>query len=447
MAMMVRTAAAMCLMACGMATAQDAPVEGAVPAPQPAPRSAPSAEDLRAQREWEAAMSIVQKRFLRPVTREQLQRRALALLLRDLDPYSNYLSPAELEDFLNQNADGGFVGIGVQLEQDEQRKLPRVARLFAGSPALRSGVARGDWLLSANGDSLADKSFDDVRARLVGAPGSPVELRVRRAGTGLEETLSLVRQRVPIPSVRGVRSRPDGSQDFLLDTSRHIGYVRVSRLAQDTAPAMEAALGALRAQHARGLVLDLRDCTGGLMKGALAVADMFIDQGRLLSVAENGVEHHHDATPGVRWEGPLVVLVNEGTASSGEILAGALKDSGNARLAGSRTFGKGRIQVMYRLGEGMGGVLVSTGTFKRPNGQTVDRHDVPAGSDLAGIRPDAGHEVAVSKEARAAVQRFQDLLDSHALLTEAELAARPHDVVLAHALAWLLAPPGTATVR
>lgn len=410
-------------------------------ATQPAQPAATLAEG-----EWEMALDAIQKRFLRPVDRAELERRALELLLKDLDPYSDYLSPDELAAFQERN-DGGFVGIGVQLENDPARNVPRIARLFAGSAAAVGGLRRGDRLLAVGDRPLAGLGFGEVRDLLVGEPGTPVALRLLRAEGDREEQVTLLRRRVETPSVRGLRQRADGSHDYLFDTSRHLGYVRVVRLGRDTVPAFQRALDALRLQQARGLVIDLRDCSGGMMTAALGVADELIDQGRLLTVVERGKETGYDAHAGTRWQGPLVVLINEGTVSSGEILAGALKDSGRAALVGSRTFGKGRVQVLFRLGDGHGGLMLSNGTFQRPNGQTVDRHDVAKDSGLAGIPPDAGLEVSVSKAERDALRRLQDVLDSNAVVDDLELASRPRDRELERAQAWLLAQPPAATLR
>jgi carboxyl-terminal processing protease len=127
-------------------------------------------------------------------------------------------------------------------------------------------------------------------------------------------------------------------------------------------------------------VIDLRDCGGGLMQAALATADLFVDHGRLLTIRERGADRRFDATPGKYTRLPLVLLINGGTASSAEILAGAIADNSRGQLVGERSFGKGRIQTIYSLGEGRGGMVLSTGTFQRPNGKTIDKHDLPEGS-------------------------------------------------------------------
>jgi carboxyl-terminal processing protease len=199
-------------------------------------------------------------------------------------------------------------------------------------------------------------------------------------------------------------------------------------------PQLEDALEQLNSKHARALVLDLRDCSGGLMNAALGSADMFVDKGKLLTVVQRGENTVYQAKRGTRWRKPVVVLINDQTVSSGEILAGALKDSAGARLVGQRSFGKGRIQVLYHLGEGMGGMMISTGTFQRPNGQTVDVHDLPKDSPDAGIRPDTGLEVNVPEAELKAWREFNQFLDGPVLLTPEEQVAPVPDRVLDKAL-------------
>lgn len=170
------------------------------------------------------------------------------------------------------------------------------------------------------------------------------------------------------------------------------------------------------------------------MNSALDSADMFVDKGKLLTVQERGETTVFEAKRGILWRKPPVVLINDQTVSSGEILAGALKDSAGARLVGQRSFGKGRIQVLYHLGEGMGGMMISTGTFQRPNGQTVDVHDLPRDSPDAGIHPDVGLEVKVPEAELKVWRDFNQLLDGSFLLTPEERVPPTPDRVLEKSL-------------
>jgi carboxyl-terminal processing protease len=399
----------------------------------PAPKPALSPEDARADQEWQTALSLVESRFIKPMDRQQIVERALILLLKDLDPYSRYLTPQQLADF-DANLSSQYAGVGITLGFDEKVGLPRVEQLMAGAPAVAAGMQRGDYLAKIDGRALDGLNYEQVSGFLRGKPGTAVEVQVQRGPTRQLVTLPITRALIRTPSVRGARRDSEGRPDYRVAPGSDIGYVRISSLARDTVPQLEEALEQLKGQHARALVLDLRDCTGGLMNAALGSADMFVDKGKLLTVVQRGEDTVYQATRGTRWRKPVVVLINDQTVSSGEILAGALKDSAGARLVGQRSFGKGRIQVLYHLGEGMGGMMISTGTFQRPNGQTVDMHDLPKNSPDAGIRPDAGLEVAVPEAELKAWREFNQFLDGPFLLTPEEQVAPVPDRVLDKAL-------------
>jgi carboxyl-terminal processing protease len=401
--------------------------------PAPPPKPAVSAEDARADQEWQTALSLVQSRFIKPMDRHQIVERALVLLLKDLDPYSRYFTPQELADFDAALA-SQYAGIGVALDFNEKIGLPKVSQLFAGAPAAAAGVQRGDLLAQIDGHPLDGLDYEHVAAFLRGTPGTEVSVQLQRGASRATVSVRITRALIRTPSVRGARRDAQGRPDYLLTPGGDIGYVRISGLARDTVPQLEAALAQLQEKHARALVLDLRDCKGGLMNAALGSADMFVDKGKLLTVVERGESTVYEAKRGTRWRKPLVVLINDQTVSSGEILAGALKDTARARLVGQRSFGKGRIQVLYHLGEGMGGMMMSTATFQRPNGQTVDMHDLPKDSPDAGIRPDPGLEVSVPEAELKSWREFNQFLDGPFLLTPEEQVAPGPDRVLDRAV-------------
>ncbi len=251
-----------------------------------------------------SGLDEIEKHYVLAIPRAELERRALAALLRELDPYSRYLDPGDAKQL-----DDDFGAVAG----------PSVQPLLAAA--------------SANGNADADARW-------------------------------------------------------WIDRTRRIGYIRITEMATDTAARVDAALAALMRGHARGVVLDLRECGGGLLRPALDVADLLINKGLLLTLRERGRETHFEATRGKYTRLALVVLINGHTASSAEILAGALKDRDRALLVGERSYGKGRIQTVYTLGGGRGGMVLSTGTFERPNGHTIDRHDVAEDSTDAGITPD-----------------------------------------------------------
>lgn len=352
--------------------------------PASAPAQGPPAGQLA------EALEAIRTSFLGEMTREELEGRALRALLRELDPYSRHLDAAEWADF-DDRLSAELCGVGITFGFDGEERLPVVERLLIGSGGAEAGVRERDRIAAAEGRSLAGATFDEVRSQLLGSCGSTVELSVCRRGSSTASSIRVRRRPVALPSVRGVRRDRHGRSDHLLDERLGIGYVRISRLAEDTVREVDLALADLERRGLRGLVLDLRESEGGLMEAAVGVADLFLHGGRVLSAVTRAGTRHWDAAPGTCTDVPVVVLIDSGTASSSEFLAAALKDNGRAVFVGQRTFGKGRIQERLSLGEG--GLILTTGLHVRPSGTSFDRHvDSP---DLAGVGPDPGLEVVV----------------------------------------------------
>ncbi|MEO8161327.1 MAG: S41 family peptidase, partial [Arenimonas sp.] len=382
----------------------------------------------------ESGLDTIEQHFIQPLSRDQLETKALAALVADLDPYSHYLDAAEM-DLFRADLTAGFGGIGVNLDFKDASGYPRITYLLYGGVAGAAGIGLGDRLLGIGGKDVKGQSYEQVSGALRGAVGSTVSVQVRREGVEAPLDFKLARVEIQMPSVRALRRDASGRPDWWLDRSRKLGYARIASLATDTAPTVDRLVAELQHGHAHGLVLDLRDCGGGLMRGALDTADLFLARGRMLTLRQRGKDEVYDATPGKYTRLPLVLLINAGTASSAEILAGALADNHRATLVGERSYGKGRIQVIYSLGEGRGGLVLSTGTFQRPNGKTIDRHDLPEGSTEAGIAPDI--ELKMSEAEHGAWLEFAEKTTGTLVLTPEEQLGAPPDPVLAKAAALL----------
>lgn len=376
-----------------------------------------------------AALDVVEKEYLRAIERERLEADALRSFLSDLDPYSTYMDADEWALYESSFA-GSFGGIGVTLQIDRETGLPQVGYLMHGSAAQPAGIRRGDQIVTIDGASLEGLPLEDVITRLRGAPGTTVAIIVRRPSAPDLGPLKLERRVVDQPSVRGVRRDASGSPDFMLDAARGIGYIRILGFGDDTVAMVEKALAALETRKMKGLVLDLRGCSGGKMAAATTIADLFLDSGRIVSVASRNETEVIDAQPGVKTPVPMVMLIDAETASSAEILAGALADNKRATAVGQRTFGKGRIQRKIALPEGLGGVVLTTGTFQRPSGATFDRHDSEDAA-RAGIAPAAGMDVPLTKDEFEAWRAEMDRLDGPFVLTLEEQKPAAADRVLA----------------
>jgi carboxyl-terminal processing protease len=381
---------------------------------------------------FEAAREAIEKNFIRPIDGAEIEDRALRLLLKNLDPYSQYLDADEWKLF-RSGFQPSFAGIGVTLRIDPEAKVPRFTYLTIGSAAGKAGARRGDSLVSIDGRSLEGVPMDTILTWLRGAPDTPVEITLRRDGKLIP--LTIIRQLVTTPTVRGARRDAEGRDDYLLDREQRIGYIRILRLGDDTAREVESALDALQREKATALVLDLRDRAGGKMSAAVAIADLFLDRGRIVTLVSREGEEIHDATPGTKTTVPIAMLINDGTASSSEVLAGALIDHDRVVALGQRTYGKGRIQVMFPLAEGMGGLVLSTGTFQRPSGKTIDKHETAAGAE-AGVAPHI--EIALPIDERKAWDDDMSRLDGRFELTAEEQRPRTPDRVLEAALKALI---------
>lgn len=389
---------------------------------------------LSAQDRFDAILDVVEKSFSEAIPRGTLEERAFRAFLKDLDPYSTYMNAEEWAEY-KRGLRGSFGGVGIYLDMDPEAKLPRIQNLMIESPAGAAGARRGDLIVKIDGRPLEGLELDKIPPMLRGAPGSTVKLTLRRAGTSKPPTLRVQRREIQMPSVRGVRRNAAGEPLYLLDPAKGIGYIRVMKLADDTVPALENALRSLKRQGMKGLIFDLRDSAGGKLKAAVAAADLFLDGGRIITVASRvDGDEHYDAEPAMLTDVPIVMLINEWTASSSEILAGALTDNHRVTTMGRHTYGKGRVQVMFSLPEGMGGVVLSTGTFQRPSGKTIDQHDADAKRGEAGIAPDPGMELILPEEESNILAREMGRLDAPLVLTEEEQKFGVPDRVLECAL-------------
>jgi carboxyl-terminal processing protease len=417
------------LLASGVGTAS----AGAPPSDDLAPTkiNTPSVEDPAAG-VLESGLKTIEKHFMRPMPRGRLEEEALDALLHALDPYSDYLPAGEMK-LLREDLEASFGGVGIALEFDAAGGYPRVGHLLYGGAAVEAGIRRGDLLLAIDGRDLKGVPEESIFNALRGAVGAKVTLSVRREGEAAPMPFTLARRRIELPSARPIRVDGRGRPDWWLDRSQRLGYVRVASFAADTVPTVALAMAEMDRGGARGLVLDLRDCAGGSMRAALDTADLFVNAGRLLTVRQHGEEKVYEAKPGRYTRIAIVVLINGGTASAGEILAAAVADNGRATLVGERSFGKGRVQVLYSFGEGRGGMKLSTGTFHRPNGKTIDKHDLPEGSqDQAGVAPDI--EVKMGEAEHTAWFDFAEKTSGLLVLTPEERTGAPPDPVLAKAV-------------
>lgn len=271
------------------------------------------------------------------------------------DPYSVFVEP-QAHQRETEDLQGKFGGIGVTMQRDEQGRV--VLNPMADAPAMRAGVQPGDILTMVESTPITSSvSFEQIAALVRGPVGTPVTIQVQRGQPPLTHTFTIVREEIILPSVTW----------RLIEDKPHIGYVALSRFSDRTNDELVRALRELRDRGALYLILDLRDNGGGLREAAIQVASQFLSDGVVMyQRRKSGEESLPVIGGGVALDVPLVVLVNRGTASAAEIVAGALQDHNRARLIGEQTFGKGSVQHIYDLRDGSS-VHVTTAEWLTPN--------------------------------------------------------------------------------
>ena len=292
------------------------------------------------------------------------------------DPYTRLLRP-ESYGQLEAATKGTVSGIGLQLGINHDSGSVVVIAPVEDSPAAEAGLVDGTLLRSINGQATSELGLDGSAALLRGDSGSSVHLEVTLPD-GEEQSLDLERRAIDL---RPVRSRRLRSGDHTL------GYLRINQFSEPVPEAVQEALADLEAKGIEGLVLDLRNNTGGLVSAGLAVADDFLAGDVIVETQDrNGINEQRPANGGRLFDGPMLTLINGGTASASEILAGALQDNDRSKLLGSTSFGKGEIQPLLPLGDGSG-LAVTVARYLTPNGRAIQGQGLEPDEPLSSTEP------------------------------------------------------------
>ena len=319
-----------------------------------------------------AVLERVKHDYVNPVNDHQLLQAAIRGMVASLDPYSAYLDSEEYDE-VKISSSGRYSGVGIELSiQDEQVV---VIAPFDGSPAALAGIRSGDIIVTIDGIAVNTSTLADTIGRMRGEEGTSVKIGIMRAGEPEPMLFRLKRSRVELHSVTAE----------MLEAG--YGYVRISQFSETTGDDLIGALKTLRKRNGaplKGLVLDLRDNPGGVLEAAVSVADTFLDSGVIVTAKgrtpDSKFEMH--ATPGDALNGaPLVVLVNGGSASAAEIVAGALKDQHRGKLLGSTTFGKGSVQTIIPLSDDRA-VKLTTSLYYTPSGASINHRGIAPDVEL-----------------------------------------------------------------
>jgi carboxyl-terminal processing protease len=317
-------------------------------------------------------LSIVQNQYVDDVAAKELIYSAIKGTLRGLDPHSSFLDPDSLKE-MQVETSGSFGGLGIEITLRDD--ILTVVSPIEGTPAFRAGLQPGDRIVKIDGLATKDMQLSDAVKRMRGKPGTKVTITVAREGWAEPKDFDIQREVIHVQSVRSH------------DLGGGVGYIRIRQFQEQTAQDLEAAIDRLTKAGMKALVLDLRNNPGGLLTAAVEVSEKFLEDGKLVVYTEGRVRNQnmrftaHAKKP--HSAVPMVVLVNQGSASASEIVAGALQDYGRAKVVGTQSFGKGSVQTIIPLSDGAG-LRLTTAKYFTPKGRSIQGK---------GIAPDVVAEV------------------------------------------------------
>ena len=343
-------------------------------------------------RTFTGVLDAVKQDYVEPVKDKDLLENAIRGMLSNLDPHSAFLDAEAFQD-LQIGTSGEFGGLGIEVGQEDG--FLKVIAPIDDTPAQRAGIRAGDLIIRLDDVSVKGMALSDAIQRMRGKPNTAITLTIVREGVRKPLKIKLIREVIQVKSVKSRLLEPG------------FGYLRITQFQAKTAQNLRQALQEVEQQNKgplRGVVLDLRNNPGGVLNGAVDVADDFLEDGAIVQTKGrgDGSDQSFKATPGDLLKGaPLVVLVNGGSASASEIVAGALQDHHRALILGERTFGKGSVQTILPLGNGTA-VKLTTARYYTPNGRSIQAQGIEPDIKLKPFKVTNGVESAESDTVKEA---------------------------------------------
>jgi len=344
---------------------------------------------------------VVDRHIVEP-DQESMQEAAIHAMLQSLnDPYSVFIPTREVDTF-TKDLEGDYAGIGAEVRMVENDKVMElmIVTPMDGSPALQAGIYAGDIIETIEGEAATDDTIRELVSRLTGPAGTEVVLHVRHPN-GEKEDITVTRGHIISPTVSGLLRR-DQKWSWCLDEELGIAYIRIRQFTSSTVGELQRALKQLKKENlTNGLVLDLRDNPGGALDAAIAVVDMFLKQGQIVSVTgRSKPKSGANATSTTQLgEVPILIMINGNSASAAEIVAGALQGNDRAVVLGSRSFGKGSVQEVQEIAGGL--LKLTVARYDLPTGRTIDKK-LTEDKELWGVDPNKGLVV---------IEQFEDRLE------------------------------------
>jgi len=327
----------------------------------------------------------------------------------ELDQFSNMIWPSEVEEF-NKTTQGEFGGVGIQIQNDDEGNL-KVVSPVEDTPAYKLGVKAGDIITKINGKGAKNITTTQAVKVITGAPGTDVTLTIRSVVDGTEKDYTIRREKINVASVKGWKRVNGTTQwDYFIDQQQKIAYLRLTNFTKHSSTELNMALAEIKAGGARGVILDMRYNPGGLLMSAVEISDKFLGDGTIVSTRadrDNAAQPPQSVEASAKSDDcqlPMIVMVNQYSASASEIVAGALKDHHRATLVGERTFGKGSVQMLFPLAQRTSYLKLTTSHYYLPSGRCIHREE---NSTTWGVDPDVVIEMT-PKQMTEAIEARQD---------------------------------------
>lgn len=350
------------------------------------------AERLKYAGKIGSAIQLIEENYVEQVDPNDLYLAAMQGIVTELDQFSEFIPPTKYEEFQSV-IEQQFGGLGILIEGPPAAEQLTVVAPIPGTPAFEAGMQPGDVITHIEEKSTVGLIATEATQLMRGPVGEPVTIKVRRLGVPELLSLKIERADIQVDSVYGDRIRADSSWDFFLEEDPRIAYIRVTLFGERTVSEFEEALNTVR-PTAKALILDLRYNPGGILPASVQMCDMLLDKGVIVSTKGRreifGTEFAADQDVDLGLDVPIVVLVNDQSASASEIMAGCLQDVGRAKVAGQRSYGKGTVQQVFELENDQTALKFTTARFYRPSGKNIHRTEEMGEDDQWGISPDEG---------------------------------------------------------